>query len=87
MKVMSEPEESSVWLRPCQPLHGEPGGFRAAFTLAFRLSESSRDTSDEASLQELEEMLERPRGSLTEGGTFGAGSLRGGERGGNVPDS
>lgn len=76
-----------MWLRPCQLLHGERGGFSAAFTLAFRLSESSRETSEEASFQELEEMLQRARGSLREGGELGGGSLSGGEREGKALDS
>lgn len=84
---MSELEESSVWLRPCQVLRGELGGFRAACTLAFRLSERSRDMSEEASFQDVEETLDRPRGSLGEGGKGGGGSLRGGERAGRVLDS
>lgn len=78
---MSEFEERSVWFRPCQPLHGDMGGFSVAFTLAFRLSGSSRDASEEASCQEVvEEMLERARGSLREGGKVGRVDLSGGEK-------
>lgn len=87
MYVSGLKDMSVVWvaswvLRPCQS--GEGGGSSAAWTLAFKLFESSREASEKVLCQE--ERLERAEEFLWEGDgePWRIESLRGGERGGGV---
>ncbi len=84
LKDMSVVEVASWLLRPCQVWSGDGGSSIAACTLAFKLSESSREVSEKLFCQE--EMLERAEVFLWEGGgePWRIESLRGGERGGGV---
>lgn len=65
LKDMSVVEVASWVLRPCQAWSGEGGGCSAACTLAFKLSESSREASEKVLCQE--ERLERAEEILWEG--------------------
>lgn len=62
---MSVADVVSCVLRPCQAWSGDGGGSSAACTLAFKLSESSRDVSEKVLCQE--ERLERAEEFFWEG--------------------